>query len=98
MTPSASKPLEHSQRVWRRAVELAAYSEQDAGYAGLLELLRAAHQDPTTISHALMLGRARLRERSTDMPAQSGVRLLEQAIRLGVKPQPGEVGRGLLPT
>jgi hypothetical protein len=48
--------------------------------AVVLELLRAAQHDASTVSRALTLGRTCARERPSDVGVERGVLLLEQAL------------------
>lgn len=87
-------PLEVAQRVWQRSVELAGAGEQLNLPSQALALLRAAHHDPATMTHALGLGRSQARHASSDQTTRRGVRLLESTITyLGVKAQPNEIAR-----
>jgi hypothetical protein len=87
------RPLEPAQVVWRRAVELAGSGDRDH-FVVELDLLRTAHHGPSTLRHALMLGRARRRDHPADPVLRDAVRLLERATSwLGTRPTDGEVGR-----
>jgi hypothetical protein len=92
-TPT-ERPPEWAQLVWRHALELANSLEQHDQFALTLDLLRAAHYDPTTMAHALTLGRTHLRADADDAIARAGERILEAAIAfLGVKPRTDDVAR-----
>ncbi len=97
MSPAGTgtrKPLERAQVVWERARELADPTAQHDQFAVALELLRAAHHDPTAMSHALALGQTSVSADGDDAKARGGVKILERAIAfLGVKPSSGTVGR-----
>lgn len=69
------RPLERSQVVWRRALELGSPAGSERFGAGL-DLLRTAGNDPTTLAHALALGGAQLRHPSGDPAVQHGVDML----------------------
>jgi hypothetical protein len=89
-----SPPLEHAQVVWRRAVELTGSSGEDDDFLDALDLLRTARHGPSTLLHALMIGRARHRDRPADPIVRDAVRLLSRATAwLGSQPTAGEVGR-----
>jgi hypothetical protein len=88
-----SPPLERAQVVWLRAVELAD-SAGDDDFLDALDLLRTALHGPSTLLHALMIGRARHRDRPADPIVRDAVRLLSRATAwLGSQPTVGEVGR-----
>jgi hypothetical protein len=54
--------------------------------------MRVAEHDPATLTHALTLGRTRLRAHADDSVASGGARLLEAAIVfLGIKPNTGDI-------
>ena len=74
------RPLELSQVVWRRALELGSPAGSERFGAGL-DLLRAAGNDPTTLSHALALGGAQLRHPSGDAAVQQGVDMLAWTVK-----------------
>jgi hypothetical protein len=75
--PTRSLPLEQAQLLWERALEL----------VDVVDVVRAADHDSTTIAHALALGRTRLRADVTNDSLRSGVTLLARAVAfLGVKP------------
>jgi hypothetical protein len=81
------RPLERAQSVWQRAGELVDPAKHPDRFAVALELLRAAHHDPTVMAHALTLGRTHVRRDTHDAEARGGVKILEHAIALlGVKP------------
>jgi hypothetical protein len=91
---AAVRPLERAQLVWQRALELVDPTEQHDRFALALDLLRTAHHDPATVSHALALGRTHLRSHADDARARSGAGILESAIEfLGVRPRRDDVTR-----
>jgi hypothetical protein len=80
--------------VWQRSIELVDAGERPKLPDQALALLRAAGNDPDTMTHALGLGRSQARHPSNDETTHRGVRLLERAIAfLGVERQPGEIAR-----
>jgi hypothetical protein len=88
----SGKPLERAQAVWQAAVRLAPGDPDDATVA-VLALLRASDFDPSTLRHALTLGRTRLRLRPDDVRLCGGKHLLERATHwLGARGPDGEVG------
>ena len=89
--PEETRPLQRAQLVWRRAISVVEPLDQHDVLAVVLELLRTAHHDVATMSHALTLGRARVREHPADVVARQGTRVLEQAIAfMGVEPRSGD--------
>src|ERR1019366_777112 len=68
--------LERAPFVWSRALELAGPSEREDLFRLALELLRSAHHDPTTMRHALALGRSWTRLHPSDATAALAVGLL----------------------
>ena len=87
--------LEPAQAVWHAAVDLAAgRADGGAGEPGVvLALLRSADLDPSTLRHALALGRTLLRREPQDARLRGGVQLLGQAADwLGARGPDGEVG------
>ena len=85
---------ERAQLVWRRALELAGHRAVHDPFENALDLLRAAHHDPTTVAHALTLGRTHLRADAHDFVARAATGVLEGAINaLGVKPRTDDVAR-----
>lgn len=90
--PAASgRPPERAQAVWQSAVRLAG-DDADAE-ATVLAILRNADYDPSTLRHALTLGRTRLRLRPHDARLCGGRDLLERATGwLGARGAEGEVG------
>ena len=89
--PSGRTP-ERAQLVWRRALELADPPAQHDRFALALDLLRAAHNGPATMAHALNLGRTHLHTQPDDPVARGGVTILEAAIAfLGGKPHAGDI-------
>jgi hypothetical protein len=88
------RPLERAQLVWQRAVHLADSAGGGDGFLVALDLLRTAHHGPSTMLHALKLGRARRRDRPEDPILRDAVRLLTRATTwLGSRPTAGEIGR-----
>jgi hypothetical protein len=88
------RPLERAQVVWHRAVQLAGSARDGDDFVSALDLLRTACHGPSTMLHALMLGRARHRAHPTDPILRDAVRLLTRATTwLGSRPSAGEVGR-----
>ncbi len=88
------RPLERAQLVWQRAVHLAGSAGEGDDLLVILDLLRTAHHGPSTMLHALMLGRARHRDDPEDPVLADAVRLLERATTwLGSPLTAGEVGR-----
>lgn len=73
--------LEVSQVVWRHAFRVTRDPATDDGTATLLELLRIARHDRSTLRHALGLGRT-LVSGATDLDPRHAraVRMLERAI------------------
>jgi hypothetical protein len=95
--PTVARPLERAQVVWERAVHLAGPAGPAAGdddFLVALDLLRTARHGPSTMLHALTLGRARQQEHPADPVLRDAVRLLARATTwLGSRPTDGEVGR-----
>lgn len=89
----AVRPLELAQRVWQRAVTLAR-SDLDADrVTAPLDLIRTAHLGPSTLLHALRLGREQQRATPADVPTRRGVQLLARTIGwLGRPTENDEVG------
>ena len=88
----AGRPPERAQLVWRRALELAGPPSQSDRFGVALELLRAAHHGPATMTHALSVGRAYVRAHLDDARARRGVAILEGAVAfLGVKPHAEDI-------
>jgi hypothetical protein len=95
--PSGKRP-ERAQAVWQAALRLTAEPapegepRPDDG-AAVLAVLRAADFEPSTLRHALTLGRTRLRLRPHDPLLGGGRDLLVEAIAwLGARDTAGEVG------
>ncbi|MGH9213754.1 MAG: hypothetical protein ACRD2C_24230 [Acidimicrobiales bacterium] len=87
------RPLGPAQSVWRRAVMLARSDQGSDGFVASLDLLRTAHHGPSTLLHALGLGRAQERAAPGDIPIRDAVRLLTRTINwLGRPIEPDEVG------
>jgi hypothetical protein len=88
------RPLEAAQVVWQRAVDLAGSGGDRDDFALALDLLRRADHSPSTMLHALTLGRARHRDRPEDPIVDNGVELRAPATTwLGSQPSDREVGR-----
>lgn len=89
----AGRPLERAQLVWRRALELADPVAPGDRFVLAMDLLRAAHHDAATMTHALSIGRTRLHAHPGDASALGGVKVLKAAIvLLGVRPRTDDVG------
>lgn len=84
--------MERAELICDRSGEMAALvGPDDVGHVAI-ELLRAADHDETTLTHALGIGRSRVRREPTDASARRGVRLLEAVVAfLGVKLRDDEV-------
>lgn len=80
MGPSGPRPLPNAQQVWRRAAEATDPLDRHDVLAVVLELLRAAHHDVVTVSHAVTIGRRCALEHPSDAAVQRGVVFLEQAL------------------
>jgi hypothetical protein len=79
--------------VWRRALRLSGPGHGEDRFGVVLDLLRTAHHGPSTMLHALTLGRAALRADPDDVTTQDAVRLLVRAVAwLGNRTEEGEVG------
>lgn len=90
--PRVASPHEWAQLVWRRALAMGGGLARHDPFADALDLLRTAHHDPATMSHALTIGRTHLRADPGDPDAAAGAAILEAAIDfLGVKPRAGEI-------
>ena len=70
------QPLERAQLVWRRAVTLSASGRDGERFGLVLDLLRTAHHGPSTVLHALALGREQQRVAPGDLRIREAVRLL----------------------
>jgi len=93
---AAPRPLERAQLVWQRALTLARRGQgEDADrFVVMLDLLRAAHHGPATMSHALALGEAQRREAPGDPVTRDAIRMLASTIAWFGRPtDDGEVGR-----
>lgn len=87
--------MERAELICDRSGEMAALVGPDDVGNVAIELLRAADHDETTLTHALGIGRSRVRREPTDASARRGVRLLEAVVAfLGVKPRDDEVASG----
>lgn len=92
-TEAVVRPLERAQLVWRRALVLARSDLSSDRFVASLDLLRAAHHGPSTMVHALALGRAQQRVAPEDIPTRDAVHLLNHTISwLGKPIEPDEVG------
>ena len=90
---AAVQPLERAQLVWRRAVALSSSEREDERFGIVLDLLRTAHHGPSTMLHALALGREQQRLSPGDPHIQGAVRLLARTIEwLGKRTEEHEVG------
>ena len=78
--PSGPRPLASAQQVWRRAAEATDPLDRHDVLAVVLELLRAAHHDVVTVSHAVTIGRRCAVEHPSDAAVQRGVAFLEHAL------------------
>ena len=88
-----TRPLERAQLVWRQALRLAGSGRDPEPFEVVRELLRTAHHGPSTLLHALNLGRAQLLADPGDATAQDAVRLLSRTVSwLGSRPDEAEVG------
>jgi hypothetical protein len=86
-------PLERAQLVWRRALVLARSNQSPDSIVASLDLLRTAHHRPSTMLHALGLGRAQQLVTPDDIPTRDAVHLLTHTISwLGRSNEPNEVG------
>jgi hypothetical protein len=83
--------VERAETVLDRSTNLAANAgPHDIGGVGL-HLLRIADHDPTTLDHALHIGRTRVRREPARRAAYRAVELLESVIAfLGHKPRNGD--------
>lgn len=87
------RPLERAQLVWRRAIVLARSDERSDGFVASFDLLRIAQHGPSTMLHALGLGRAQQQAAPDDIPTRDAVRLLTRTISwLGRPADADEVG------
>ncbi len=83
--------MERAETVLDRSTDLAANpGAHDIGTVAL-HLLRTADHDPTTLDHALHIGRTRVRRAPASRAAHRAVELLESVIGfLGHKPRNGD--------
>lgn len=83
--------MERAEAVLDRSTDLAANpGPHDIGMVAL-HLLRTADHDPTTLEHALHVGRRRVRRAPASPAAHHAVELLESVIGfLGHKPRNGD--------
>jgi hypothetical protein len=93
MEAATVQPLELAQVVWRRALALARSNRSRDRVLPSLDLLRAARHGPSTMIHALTLGRAQLAAAPRDIPTREAVRLLTYTIAwLGKPVEQDEIG------
>ena len=88
---ATGRPPERAQAVWQAAVRLA--GDGTDGEATVLALLRSADYDPSTLRHALTLGRTRLRLRPHDARAVRWARPARARHRLARRPRHRRRGR-----
>lgn len=69
-----------SKLVWHRTLDLAEVFEQRHLFTVVLEVLRTAHYDLATMTHALAIGHAHLRDHRGDLVAWRAAGLLGRAI------------------
>lgn len=87
------RPLERAQLVWRRAIVLARSEQPSHRFVASLDLLRTAQHGPSTMLHALGLGRTQQQAAPDDIPTRDAVRLLTHTISwLGRPTDADEVG------
>jgi hypothetical protein len=87
------RPLERAQLVWRRAVTLSTPGQEGERFGPVLDLLRTAHHGPSTMLHALALGREQQRIAPHDRRIGDAVRLLARTTEwLGSRAEDNEVG------
>jgi hypothetical protein len=83
--------LEPAQLVWQGTLELVEPvdpADHHDRFAAVLEVLRLAAHDPTTLAHALAIGRTHLHKNEHSADIRRGTRTLAAAVAfLGVKPQ-----------
>jgi hypothetical protein len=92
-TATTVKPLERAQLVWQKAITLSATDRGKEPFGTILILLRAAHHGPSTMLHALALGREQQRIAPGDPKVRDAVRLLSRTVEwLGKRTDEGEVG------
>ncbi len=84
--------MERAELICVRSGELAVLVGPDDVGNVAIDLLRAADHDETTLTHALGIGRSRLRREPADDSARRSVQLLEAVVAfLGVKLRGDEV-------
>lgn len=89
--PRSGQP-QQAQAVWYAAVDLADGAADDS-VADMVTLLRTAGFHPSTLQHALALGRTQLRREPDDHRLRHGRHLLVRATEwLGSRRPAGEVG------
>jgi len=82
--------MELAHLVWHRTLELTGTVEQLDQLAVVVELLRTAHHNASTMAGALAIGRTCVREQPRDLVARRGTRLLERATAfMGGEPRAG---------
>ena len=91
----ARRAPELSEVVWQHALAIVERSDAGDPVRIALELLRAAHADPSVMAHALALGQSQLRADIDDPGARAAARVLEDAIDfLGGKPEANDIASG----
>jgi hypothetical protein len=95
LPPPPGTRVQRPQRahaVWQAAVDIADGATEDSP-ADMVALLRTAAFDPSTLQHALTLGRTRVRREPHDQRLRRGRQLLVHATEwLGSRRHAGEVG------
>lgn len=87
------QPLEPAQLVWRRAVTLSTAEPDGERFGLVLDLLRTAQHGPSTMLHALALGREQQRIAPGDLRIRDAIRLLTRTTEwLGTRAEDNEVG------
>jgi hypothetical protein len=95
-SPVAGRPVERAELVWQRALDIAVGREPRDQSDRAVELLQTALNDPSTMAHALSLGRTHVRRNADDVVARAGVTILDAAIGfLGAKPHDSETEIGV---
>ena len=99
LAPTSPPPvLERAQLVWLRAMSLARRHPDDDSFIVVLDLLRTARHGPSTMLHALALGRAHQRATPADIPTRDAVGLLTRTIAwLGKRTDDTDVPRAATP-
>ena len=87
------RPLERAQLVWQRALALSTSERDTERFGTVLDLLRAAHHGPSTMLHALALGREQQRVTPGDVHTRDAIRVLARTTEwLGKRTDEHEVG------